>query len=582
MSVDVGVGELVDELEQRGDRLPFEIGAFVALEACEGLIREAVKLEADDVRVTLEGSVVVAPSAKRAEPDEAARSLLSVLSRLLVAAGPGVPPHLLQLVRESVTGEVQRDLRHLHDAIEASLIPINRGASRRVLARLVRESDRPPAPEETAIDPQELDAELDELLRDPASRSLDPEPGSVPLIDDEEPVTAKITVPKAVLEAEAVAGTASVTESVERTEAETGSLVVSEEVRVASEPPPLPRARVGAALAEPVATPQPHEEAVTATIRVRFPEAEPKSAEVPIGEAGAHQALGPASSAVIESATATTQLWATTPPLEEPRESAVPDRSVAARESSTGRESAVVAGRSSAPQSPKRRPSLGPWLLVLGGAIGVYALGTTGVLDRFVRSAPPRASEAPPQSGTIEVAVAPADSQIFIFVGRGPAVVEGLSLVGPHEFVIFDHGLEPSRGVVPKDATWATTDEGARYELAVQAQPLDGLSEPRGLGAPLTPSPPSGEQRGSVRVITNPPGAKVYRFVGVGPRVEIPAASIHEGQEIFVYHPERSSSRSVIFPSDWRVAPGQTNYTASLDVALPPLPSTGVPDLPEN
>ena len=70
MSTDVGVGQLVEELEQRGDRLPFEIGAFVALEACEGLLQEAVKLEADDVRVTLEGSVVVAPSAERAEPDD--------------------------------------------------------------------------------------------------------------------------------------------------------------------------------------------------------------------------------------------------------------------------------------------------------------------------------------------------------------------------------------------------------------------------------------------------------------------------------------------------------------------------------
>ena len=38
-----------EELEERGDRLPFEIGAFVALEACEGLLRESVKLEPDDV-----------------------------------------------------------------------------------------------------------------------------------------------------------------------------------------------------------------------------------------------------------------------------------------------------------------------------------------------------------------------------------------------------------------------------------------------------------------------------------------------------------------------------------------------------
>ena len=197
MGRDVGVGQLVQELERRGDRLPFEIGAFVALEACEGLLLESVKIDPDDVRVTLEGSVVVSDEAERVEPDEAARSLVSVLARLLVAAGPGVPPHLLQLVKDSTTGQNPRDLRHLHDAIEASLIPINRGASRRVLARLVRESDRPPAPEPVRVDPRELDTELEELLRDPATRTLDPAQAGSRSNEwnAEEPITEQLRIP---------------------------------------------------------------------------------------------------------------------------------------------------------------------------------------------------------------------------------------------------------------------------------------------------------------------------------------------------------------------------------------------------
>ncbi|MGB5547434.1 MAG: hypothetical protein WBM74_12750, partial [Polyangiales bacterium] len=199
MGRDVGVGQLVEELEQRGDRLPFEIGAFVALEACEGLLQESVKLDADDVRVTAEGSVVVSDGAPRVDPDEAARSLVSVLARLLVAAGPGVPPYLLQLVKDTKTGENPRDLRHLHDAIEASLIPINRGASRRVLARLVRESDRPPAPDAARVDPRELDTELEELLRDPTTRTLEPAHAAVSLEPSpaREPITERIRVPGA-------------------------------------------------------------------------------------------------------------------------------------------------------------------------------------------------------------------------------------------------------------------------------------------------------------------------------------------------------------------------------------------------
>jgi len=195
MNRDVGVGQLVRELERRGDRLPFEIGAFVALEACEGLLQQSVKLDADLVRVTAEGSVVVAQSAESADPQEAARSLVSVLARLLVAAGPGVPPYLQDLVNETASGQSPRDLRHLHDAIEASLIPINRGASRRVLARLVRESDRPPAATVPQVDPRELDAELDELLRDPASRNLEAPRAPAPELD--EPVTERIRIPRA-------------------------------------------------------------------------------------------------------------------------------------------------------------------------------------------------------------------------------------------------------------------------------------------------------------------------------------------------------------------------------------------------
>ncbi|MDH3818826.1 MAG: hypothetical protein OES21_09440, partial [Myxococcales bacterium] len=235
MSRDVGVGQLVEELEQRGDRLPFEIGAFVALEACEGLLQESVKLAADDVRVTQEGSVLVAGSAERADPEEAARSLVSVLARLLVAAGPGVPPYLLQLVQESATGQNPRDLRNLHDAIEASLIPINRGASRRVLARLVRESDRPPAPEALRVDPHELDAELDELLRDPVSRTLEPAQVKPPVQEGEGPITESIRMPK---EAGGDADTGADTD----TDAGTASVAATDAgtATVADPPPPPP------------------------------------------------------------------------------------------------------------------------------------------------------------------------------------------------------------------------------------------------------------------------------------------------------------------------------------------------------
>jgi hypothetical protein len=547
----VGVGELVDELEQRGDRLPFEIGAFVALEACEGLLNESVKLEPDDVRVTLEGSVVVADSAASAEPDEAARSLVSVLARLLVAAGPGVPPYLLQLVKDSTTGQTHQGLRDLHDAIEASLIPINRGASRRVLARLVRESDRPPAPEATQVDPHELDAELDELLRDPSLRTPD------------DPVTERIRIPRGVrdeldgggdarVSAEAEARTDTGPESLKSfpppapdAQLETVPVPPSEPARRgASAPIPDLRSPAAAAIAErPRQIPEP----ITATIRKWQPQEDDARARA------SEPASMPASKPARVSAPAQAPAMESIPPQEQPY------------------------NRASLPQQPsKRGGGWGIWLVVAALGLGAYALHATGTLDAVLKPAPPPPTAS--AGGTIDVTVTPTDAQIFLFMGRGPAVAEGATVGVAHEFIVFDEGLVPSRASVRKGATWATTDDGPLYELAVQAQPASaaaGSGESTDLGAPQTePAESSAGVAGTIRVITNPPGAKVYRFVGVGPTVQIPVSSIHEGQEVLVYRPGHETRRSVIGPSDWEQAAGADSYDATMSVQLPALPSS--------
>jgi len=572
MSRDVGVGQLVDELEERGDRLPFEIGAFVALEACEGLLNESVKLEPDDVRVTLEGSVLVADSAASADPDEAARSLVSVLARLLVAAGPGVPPYLLQLVKDSTTGQTPRGLRDLHDAIEASLIPINRGASRRVLARLVRESDRPPAPEALQVDPHELDAELDELLRDPVLRTLD------------EPITERIRLPRGVREDKGG-------DAVSDTDASTSSGAVADTVD------------------EPKSFPPPVDEAVQ-PVTLPVPPSEPalRGAAGPIPELGAPAAAAVAQQhrQIPEPITATIRKWQ---PQEEPEPvSASASASASAPESAPAPASAPVSASASAPESaavsaptreslsspeqsydrpslpqrpPKRRGGWGIWLLAAGLGLGAYALHATGTIDSLLRPAAP--APAPLVGGTIDVTVTPADAQIFLFIGRGPAVAPNLAVGAAHEFVVFDEGLLPSRAVVKKGATWATTESGPLYELAVQAQPAEGSQGATALGAPQTESEvPSAGVTGAVRVITNPPAAKVYRFVGLGPSTAIPVLSIHEGQEVLVYHPGYETRRAVIGPSDWQQAPGAADQGATLSVQLPALAASPVAETPED
>jgi hypothetical protein len=232
-------------------------------------------------------------------------------------------------------------------------------------------------------------------------------------------------------------------------------------------------------------------------------------------------------------------------------------------------------------QLPKRRGGLGVLLFAAALGIGAYALFATGALDALLRPAAPVVVSGP--SGVINLAVAPADAQIFIFVGRGPAVASGLPVKGAHEFIVFDRGLRPSRAAVDEGATWTTTEDGSLYELAMQATAAATPADALDLGSPrTTPTSAAAGSSGTIRIITNPQGAKVYRFVGVGPTVQILAASIHEGQEVLVYHPEHETRRAVIGPSDWQPGEGAEAHVASLEFELPALAASAVPETPEN
>jgi hypothetical protein len=336
-----------------------------------------------------------------------------------------------------------------------------------------------------------------------------------------------------------------------------------------------------AAAVAPIAEPVPQPEPITATIR-KWPRPEEDAVHPPRASAPEWETR-PAVETAAEAApvTADAPVRASAPDMAAPPESVTNPPPAPAQ----------TYDRQSLPeQLPKRRGGWGAWLLAAGlglGALGAYALVTTGALDRVLRPAVPLAAPVP--SGLIEVTVTPADAQIFVYVGRGPTVASDLLVGGVHEFIVFDVGLRPSRGVVSEGATWTTTDAGALYELAVQAPSAVAPEDVLDLGTPRT-TPASvasvalgaDGNSGTVRIITNPQGAKVYRFVGVGPTVQIPTASIHQGQEVLVYHPDHETRRSVIGPSDWRTAEGGGPHSATLEVELPLVPASVVLETLEN
>ena len=249
------------------------------------------------------------------------------------------------------------------------------------------------------------------------------------------------------------------------------------------------------------------------------------------------------------------------------------------RESEAHQESKVQVERASLPEPlPRRRGGWGAWLLVAALGVGVYGLIASGTLQSLIAPAAPEVLE----QGDVELTVVPEAAQVFIYVGRGPSVANGLSVGQSHEFVVFQEGLRPARVAVPADATWPTVDGRPLYELAVQPQPAGSSAEAADFGGPLGEASPRPEgSTGAVRIVTNPPGAKVYRYLGVGPSVSLSVSSIHEGQEVLVVHPGYETRRAVIGPSDWETT-AEGSHLARLRVELPETPSSTVPQALED
>ncbi|HEY6876794.1 MAG TPA: hypothetical protein VI299_02200, partial [Polyangiales bacterium] len=168
------VEELIRALERKGATLPAEIAAFIAFSACESMIEQGPReLTLSQLRVNEHGNVVLHGAPCEEAPG--ARSLHRALVALLAASGKNLAPALAQLRDEPA--ETLRSLRDLHDRLEATLVPLNRTASRRVLARFARDAAYP------LIEPRDVDAALNSMLADEApandaperARSVEPE-----------------------------------------------------------------------------------------------------------------------------------------------------------------------------------------------------------------------------------------------------------------------------------------------------------------------------------------------------------------------------------------------------------------------
>jgi hypothetical protein len=177
--------------------------------------------------------------------------------------------------------------------------------------------------------------------------------------------------------------------------------------------------------------------------------------------------------------------------------------------------------------------------------------------------------------GQLRVTSAPERAQVLMFVGAGPARAEQLPMGVAHEFVALADGHAPVRAVVPPDAEWEPASEGGapRYELAMQLPALEPDDKRRAaregdLGAtklPAQPGTPSGGL-GTVRVLTTPPGARVYQLVGFTPDVRIDNLPLDQPVELALYLGGHALERITVSREDYEQRGGQ--MLATLDVKL--------------
>lgn len=487
--------------------MPFEMGTFLVLEATERLIATMpVVVTAPDVWLSDDGELLVAAQGAASNEREACRALIMLLGDLLVRSAPGVPAMLLQLVERGPSDGDWRLVR-LRDDLEASLVPLNRGATRRVLARLLREAKRDaersvaPPPDENAVD-----RELDEMLGIESAPSPERDAQRAPEAPRiSHPRPRAMAPPEPMIEPEP--------EPPRHGHANDVTLDVEIDPVSGRGVPRDPRDR--AAAQAPGAQPKRHPD-------LPAPAAEPR----PLPAAD-----------------------------EEPR---APRRS--RRESLDDFEHAAAGQGGSGMRITQ-------WLLVLTLAlVAIYAIVGRERVRSLLGVAPeqtlppvpagpaPAAAPAAPRYGELRVSSTPSKAQVLMRVGEGPIVVPKLPVGVAHEFVAMLPGMSPSRAVVPPDAKWAQEGGEPRYELAIQLGAATARARENDLG-PTKLTQDVGHPSatlGSVRVITSPPGASVYQLIGFTPDVSVQNMPLDQPIDLLVYLPGHLLQRVRVGAADWQ------------------------------
>jgi hypothetical protein len=184
----VSLDALATGLRRRGTPLASESALFLALECAEAVAAVPRSLSAAVVTIDAEGRVDVT------QCDTSSETLaVRTLGQIVSALCEPLPATVREFVRRTEDGSILK-VSSATSELEALLVPLNRGAARRVVARLVREVAKdPPSDRVSAPAPMPTVAQSD--APSALASSVDTEPDGAPIASHQATATVADMTP---------------------------------------------------------------------------------------------------------------------------------------------------------------------------------------------------------------------------------------------------------------------------------------------------------------------------------------------------------------------------------------------------
>jgi hypothetical protein len=509
-----------------------ELAGYLVLEVAEHADPSGGDVDPKSVFVGEEGTVALVKPKRSATIGDAETSVRAMLARLLDVSGSQTPALAAASKRKSGAG-----LPALAEELETALVPVNRAAGRRALARLAREVRRVTLGVGRNALPSSSDAAASSRRPVPSSAATaegtprPPRATASNLFPEEDPTTTRRPMPGELLDRTTPAESAdpqtqrpeSSPTSGRSPDDEVDSLIEQFGGSSDGVQAHVPALKAMAGL-EP--TPPPP-----------VPFSAPANGQHAMGEIDSLLAAGA-----------------------EPRPlSPSDDRHLATQPSQLRRR------RPSSPSvaRPERKPP-SAWVPILAMvALGAGALAVWKIRPSLSTKAP--SERAPPSTAALAVASPPACRGTLIFSnvppraevllreGQAPVDVDKMPVGARLEFVATAEGYAPKRVVVPSGASWDTGADGkARFEAAVQ---LDRASK---TGADPWPAGEPGSEvggqgpPGTVHVVATPRGAEIWMLAGMGPEARIEQLRCDRDLDVLVAGPTTLRKRMHVPARDFR------------------------------